>query len=450
MPRPTARLAAPLVALLVGLLPLAARAPLARAAATFVVNATGDRGDQTPGDGSCFTGVRIVHDGGGIEPECTLRAAIQEANATAVADTIRFGIPGPGLKSIKPATRLPSISAPVTIDGYSQPGTSPNTLAAGTDAVLRIELDGTDVGTPASPTGDGLTIAASHVVVRGLVINRCILAGIGVFGAPRTGVRVVGNFLGTDASGAVALGNAYGVFVSSADTVVGGAAPADRNLISGNGDGVAFTRAAPGGVVQGNLIGTDRSGTAPLGDTRNTRHGISSAANDVTAAGNVIAFNGGDGVEVKEGTGTRLLRNSTFANAGLGIDLVGGTENAAGATANDPKDPDAGPNTLQNKPVLRAATTAGAATTITGRLNSTPNQRFVLRFFANPAGENEGKTFLGQQALTTNANGNLSFTFGPNQRVPLGQTVTATATGPGGNTSEFSPPRTVEAGTIGG
>src|SRR5918997_4164956 len=87
--------------------PGAARALPPQPAGPFAVNATGDRGDERPGNGACATGVRIVHDDGGIEPECTLRAAIQEANASVGADTIRFGIAGTGVQTIRPASPLP-------------------------------------------------------------------------------------------------------------------------------------------------------------------------------------------------------------------------------------------------------------------------------------------------------------------------------------------------------
>src|SRR5215207_1111122 len=121
----------PALALLLGatlaLAPLLLPARPARAAATFTVNATGDRRDQTPGDGVCFTGLLLLRDNARSLPECTLRAAIQEANATAAADLIRFRIPGPGVQTIAPASALPFVTQSVTIDGYTQPGSSPNT-----------------------------------------------------------------------------------------------------------------------------------------------------------------------------------------------------------------------------------------------------------------------------------------------------------------------------------
>ena len=57
-------------------------------------------------------------------------------------NTIDFNIPGPGVQTISPASQLPPITVPVVINGYTQPGASPNTLANGNNAVLLIELNG--------------------------------------------------------------------------------------------------------------------------------------------------------------------------------------------------------------------------------------------------------------------------------------------------------------------
>src|SRR4030095_13928994 len=101
----------------------------------------------------------------------SLRQAILDANANARADSIAFNIPGAGVQTISPVTALPIITDPVVIDGYTQPGSSVNTLADGDNAVLLIELNGSSI-----PGGailvPGLQINASFCAVRGLVINR--------------------------------------------------------------------------------------------------------------------------------------------------------------------------------------------------------------------------------------------------------------------------------------
>lgn len=139
-----------------------------------------------------------------------------------------------------------------------------------------------------------------------------------------------------------------------------------------------------------------------------------------------------------------VLRDSIFSNGDLGIDLEGGTENAVGATANDPGDVDEGANGLQNKPAITSVTTSGGTTTIKGELLSKPNETFTVRFFSNPSGTDEGLTFIGQKVVETGSDGKSTFTFVPAKVVGAGKTVTATATGAEG-TSEFSAPRTVVA-----
>ena len=109
-------------------------------AGTFVVDSVGDAPDADLTDGICRTSLGT----------CTLRAAIEQANASAGADTIAFSIPGPGVHTISPTAYLPILTddGGVTIDGYSQPGSSPNTLAVGDNAVLTIEIDAS-----ATPSG---------------------------------------------------------------------------------------------------------------------------------------------------------------------------------------------------------------------------------------------------------------------------------------------------------
>ena len=435
----------------------------------------------------------------------SLRRAILDANATTGADTINFNIPGTNVHTITPNTELPQITEAVTIDGYSQPGAQPNTKAVGSDAALRIELSGASAG-----SGTGLYIVAANSTVKGLVINRWNM-GISLGASNATGNRVVGNHIGTDATGKQKLENHFdGVYIGNAsNNTIGGATPAERNVISGNYyygvhmDGVT----ASGNKVVGNYLGTDASGTQDLGNrfagvysykgpdntiggatasernviSANDNYGVliygtDATGNEVkgnyvgtdatgtkdlgnsfdgvyigdapgntiggatTAGRNVISGNNGNGIYItgSSATGNRLLSNSIVSNSGQGIDL-------AGSAANDPGDADVGANDLQNKPALTSATTSATSTTVRGKINSTPNQTFKVQFFSNPSGTNEGKTFIGQRSVTTDGSGNVTFTYSPSGKVGLGQTITATATDAFGNTSEFSAPRTVVA-----
>jgi CSLREA domain-containing protein len=416
-------------------------------AATFTVNSTRDFVDNIPGDGLCFTGV-FVQVGPRFARECTLRAAIQETNDNnaTVVDAINFGIPGAGPHTISPTSELPRIIQPVTINGYSQPGSSPNTATTGTNAVLKIVLNGSN----APETAAGLRIRVDSTV-RGLVING-FSTGVIIEFPQQLGSTLEGNFIGTDATGSRAFANRRsGVYVSGSPNgahVIGGDTLAARNLISGNGrEGINLDAGTTGNVVQGNLIGTKKDGTTALG---NGFFGVAIDGFGSQVWRNTIAFNGSHGVFVSFGSSNAIFSNSIHSNGGLGIDLRGGTENADGVTANDPGDADTGSNRLQNFPVITDAITSGTVTNISGRLNSDPNQAFLLQFFSNPSGGNEGQRFIGARSVMTNVNGDVRFTFAPAGKVSVGRTITATAMlSVSDDTSEFSAPRLVTGGVIG-
>ena len=396
------------------------------ASLTFTVNTTND-----VDDGSC--------DSPPIG-DCSLREAILAANSNPGPDLIHFNIPGSGPHTILifPAVNgpLPTITDAVTIDGYTQPGATPNSNPApqGLNAQLKIVIR------RSGGTASGLTISASNVVVRGVVINNFNRNGILITGS---NVIIEGNFIGTDAGGTSDQGNQDGIRISGANNQVGGTLPAARNLISGNNsDGIEIRdNGTTGNLVQGNLIGTTASGSSGLA---NTSYGIqifNGASNNTiggtaAGAGNVIAFNGADGVFVSSGTGNRIQRNSIFSNGGLGIDL-----GANGVTSNDPGDPDGGANRLQNFPVLQSIVVSGSNTTILGSIDSaTSNSTYpiTIEFFSNsscdPSGHGEGETFLG--AISVSGPGSFIATFAAS--LPLNSVVTATATDSAGNTSEFS------------
>jgi hypothetical protein len=497
------------LAMLASLLMVAQAAkPVHAAPTTFTVNFNGDLADADVGDGIC--------DATSTGSVCTLRAAIQESNAsTTDADTINFNIPeafrdpDTGVATIKPSTPLPPITDQVTINGYTQPGAHPNTKVVGNDAVLKVELDGTNL-----PDANGLEIGASNSVIRGLVINR-FGSGISI-PSDFVGRRIEGNFIGTDPTGTLDQGNAFdgvSIFAGASETVVGGSTPDKRNVISGNDDTGIFLIRSNANLIKGNYVGTDKSGTKDLGnddtgvfiqeasgttvggtttasrnvisgnrfdgldivDSQGTRvlgnrigttaSGTGALGNDLsgvdifagssdnllgdgTSAGsNTIAFNGQDGVDVSgDSIGNEVSRNSIFSNGGLGIDLrgPGETQLTNVSTPNDPGDTDSGSNNLQNKPVLSSAKTVSGKTTIAGKLDSNPNQTYTLRFYSNPPDTNEGKKFIGEKSITTSVDGLRSFTFSPATSVAVAQTITATATRASTHdTSEFSAPKKV-------
>ena len=146
-----------------------------------------------------------------------------------------------------------------------------------------------------------LRINSTNCAIRGLVINRFPGDGIALSSsappAPITSHVIEGNFIGTDPSGTLRLGNLHGINIGfSSNNRIGGTTPAARNVISGNGSrGINITSSSRENLIQGNFIGTNANGTAALG---NNSGGISSAGfgNDTiggTTAGarNVISGN---------------------------------------------------------------------------------------------------------------------------------------------------------------
>jgi len=230
------------------------------------------------------------------------------------------------------------------------------------------------------------------------------------------------------------------------------------NLISGNGNATVGVwlggSSAQANVIQGNIIGADITGTQPLGNL----NGIQIDGHDNTVGGtdagalNIIAFNGGSppvcgassaGIWVHNAPAINnaILGNSIFSNAGLGIDLeFDGDPNCI--EPNDNCDVDTGPNNLQNYPVLTSAISGGGSIFIQGSLNSTPSTTFRVEFFDNvqcdPFGNGEGQTFIGSANIPTDGSCNATINVTLPVNVQSGHVITATATDPTGNTSEFS------------
>ncbi len=379
----------------------------------------------------------------------SLRQAILDANANAGLDTIAFAISGTGVHTIAPATPLPAITDPVIIDGYSQPGAGPNTDPSGFNGTLLIELSGVNAGQT-----NGLDIFGGGSTVRGLVINRFAgqssAAGNAIRALTLGGNHIEGNFLGTDAGGTGAAGNgddAIALEAGSNDNVVGGTTPGARNVISANGN-VAFFISTSGNVIQGNFIGTQRDGVSPLGNLQGIGFvgGVETANGNLVGgvapgAGNVIAFSGFRGVlgEISSGSGNTIRGNSIHDNGELGIDWI-----PVGPNPNDPGDVDTGFNDYQNFPIIRSVVHGASTTEIVAKLDSAPSTTYDLDFYANPACSNfprefiEGETYLGSSQVTTDGTGHAAIDVTLPVATEAGARISATATDPAGNTSEFS------------
>jgi uncharacterized repeat protein (TIGR01451 family) len=205
------------------------------------------------------------------------------------------------------------------------------------------------------------------------------------------------------------------------------------NTITSNGTqpflggfGIAVSGSASGYQILSNYVATNRY------------EGISlSQMADSVVRDNVILSNGSTGIYLGSGLRNAVRANSIYGNGGLGIDLGGG-----GVTPNDPGDSDTGANGLQNYPVLTSLVNAPGSTTVGGTLNSTPNMTFTLEFFSSgacdPSGHGEGETFILSTTVKSDANGDVDLQITFPVAVPRDRFVTATATDPDGNTSEFS------------
>jgi hypothetical protein len=369
---------------------------------------------------------------------------------------------------------------------------SPILMTSGAGNLIQGNFIGIDVtGTLASNNNFGVGIdGETNDTIGGTTPQaRNVISGNGGFGIginsdgiTVTGHLIQGNYIGTDVTGTKAVGNGQGISLAFARGItIGGAITGARNIISANrangieiiGFPLSFPiSCGPLGImplpnsdfeIQGNYIGTDVTGTQPLGNGGDgIRIGLKAFSHDIRA--NRIAFNGRSGVSIPEpgfpggddlpAFRVRIVDNSIFSNGALGIDL-----GADGVTANDFSDVDEGANLRQNFPELLSSGSVNAApaatgsvspaalTTVRGSFNSVPNSTFTLQFFLGSGCTASGQQFVGAipiplqptQQVTTDNNGNAMFTF--TFEFPGGMSsgfVNSTATDAVGNTSEFS------------
>ncbi len=259
--------------------------PVAVHAAIFTVNDAGDAGDATPGNGTCATAGAV----------CTLRAALQEANALAGTDTINFGI-GSGPQTIQPASPLP-ISSSMVIDGTTQLGSGAGPF---------ILLDGQN------STTIGLefaVIGSLNVAIHGLAIGRFTLAGIKTWQSA-SGVVIRRCHIGVGLDGVTDMGNGDGIWAVINDlggsSLVIGDASGGGNVISGNNDmGLEIVDNGGAGaklgtlILQGNTIGLASDGMTAVpnasGGIRTNLQFTSVTIGGSVAGRNLISGNGGGG-----------------------------------------------------------------------------------------------------------------------------------------------------------
>jgi len=333
-------------------------------------------------------------------------------------------------------------------------GKSEKTNVQGTSRlnVIQGNYIGTDKsGKKAIPNDYGILIMYSpdNLVGGTTALARNIISGnlhdgIHTVGDTARNNTITGNYIGVDATGKKKLPQpGWGVYLESADNTIGGLTAKERNVISANGQGnirLSGTGAS-GNRVRGNYLGPAADGKKNPGGGYWGLVVAGGASNNViggreTGAGNLIAFNTETGVVVITDTsvGNSILGNSIIATGKMPIDLK-----YDGVTGNDYQDKDTGPNQLQNAPELTATETA-TGVNVNGKLHSTPGTSFRLEFFSSCTRNSQniagGEKFLGAFDVTTSSMGDALFSYLlPRSKCHI---ITATATDPSGNTSEFS------------
>ena len=200
--------------------------------------------------------------------------------------------------------------AGIKITGVSATDTTIEGNFIGTDRTAAYGIgnrDGIIIQSPGTTIGGVINAAAN-------VISGNSNAGISIEGANAINIDVIGNFVGTDASGTTRVANSSGILLDAdvSGITIGGDTPAQRNVISGNASGVTIL--GGGNFVQGNYIGTDVSGTAALGNGSgvtvagsNNFVGTNADGLNDGSEGNLISGNTGNGVLIT-GSGNYVYR----------------------------------------------------------------------------------------------------------------------------------------------
>jgi parallel beta-helix repeat protein len=493
-------------------------------AATFLVDTTDDSGavalqvcDADPSNANCsLRGALAKADSTAGAHTIMFNVPISDAGYIAATSHWRFA----------PATELRYSTRDLTVDGYSQPGATANTNApadGGSNAVLKIEIRGP--GISAQSTALRALDSGSSLTLRGLAVNRfqvnvaldavgahriegCFIgtditgtiaaetsngSGTGIrsggpaiiggsdapsrnviSGNPSVGISnnngaaltVKGNLIGTNAAGTAALpGQDYGLYLTVIGNggIVGGAAPADRNVIAGNTFSAIYAFGQVAGAnpmplrVLGNFIGTGADGVLPLGNGTNPQSpsqpqptivSFAGAAcgivvgGDASGEGNLIAHGGAAGVLVSSCLGARIAGNRFTLNRGIGIDLSN-SSNADGATANDAGDADGnapfqGGNRLQNFPELIGLTCAAGTCALTYRVDTdVANATYPLRIDVARGRQGQAETPVAFDTYTSIDAGLPKTVTFPIEALAGGGSLVLGATDAAGNTSEF-------------
>ena len=215
-----------------------------------------------------------------------------------------------GVATIALQSALPVLNDPVVLDATLQPGYS------GTPLVV---VDGAAAG----PGANGFDLVASECEVRGLTIGGFEGSGIQISGLD---CLVSACWIGLDGTGSAANPNLVdGITVWADGAILGGGAPEDRNIVSGNaGDGIRIEFSSSGSSVRNNWIGTDVTGTVAIanGSDPAANAGLRVNGDNCTVGGvtaderNIISGNTDEGVRLSAVGGV-------FMGNSVGVDVNG-------------------------------------------------------------------------------------------------------------------------------
>ena len=213
---------------------------------TFVVRSTADTPDAAQGDGICA-------DSQGF---CTLRAAMMEANFQTGLQRIEFDLPGTAPVTIQMTSHLPNLGsqgAQVFVDGYSQPGSQPNTAQFGTNAIPGVELRGQGIDI----TRWGFYIARPGNTVRGMLLNNGF-RGVFIDGPNASDNRIIGNWMGFNKDNSLFSPRGIaGVQINGGakQNKLGMPTLADRNVIGNYDKGIWYSGSGTdGNITQNNVL----------------------------------------------------------------------------------------------------------------------------------------------------------------------------------------------------
>ncbi len=324
--------------------------------ATIVVNTTGDGNDPTAATISLREAIEISNGTLAVSALSGAAQGLVFGTVTAgVPNTIGFALPTGSIQTISPTSALPAITQPVTISGYSQSGSAPDTSGKIQVDVnnAMVQIDGSLI--PSGSPVDGLDIKSANCVVDGLIITGFSGAGISISGAGSQGNWLWGNFLGAlpdTSTGRLfdqpSLGNLVaGVEISASNNLVGGNTDGLFNVMANSGIGVLLTGAGgTGNLIEGNAIVYNAAQGVLVDSSNNT---IGEA---LSGGGNVISGNGAQGIEITGGVnvqGNQVLGNfigtdlgspdgaivkgeSALPNAEQGILIEGSPKNTIGGS----------------------------------------------------------------------------------------------------------------------